>query len=182
MLYLITGGSASGKSEYAEKLATECFHAGDFEQLHYIATMYPYDGECRKRIARHRHMRREKGFHTIERYTQLSGLKAVAEDVFLLECMSNLLANEMYLPQGGICKRDETAIASADKVILDPLLHLKEMAGALYVVTNEVFSEGTVYDNETDTYLKLLGHINRQLAQNADKVVEVVCGIPVFIK
>lgn len=134
------------------------------------------------RIARHRHMRRDKGFDTIECYTRLSGLSATSKDVLLLECMSNLLANEMYLPQGSVWQRDETAMASVAETILKPLEYLRERAGALYVVTNEVFSDGTVYDEETDVYLRLLGYINQQLAGRADGVIEVVCGLPVRIR
>ena len=32
----------------------------------YIATMYPFDEESRKRVQRHRKMRQGKGFETVE--------------------------------------------------------------------------------------------------------------------
>jgi len=179
MLYLITGGSASGKSEYAEKLATECYRWGEYDHLYYIATMYPYEEESVNRIQRHRYMRRDKGFHTIECCTDLSSLSFTLKDVLLIECMSNLLANEMYLKEGRIRQRGEAAIACATETIVEPLCHLEEMAGAVYVVTNEVFSDGRTYNEETDTYLRLLGSVNRQLAARAREVWEVVCGIPV---
>ena len=41
-----------------------------------------------------------KGFETIERYTDLSGLELPKEGVALLECLSNLTANEMFEPEG----------------------------------------------------------------------------------
>lgn len=41
MITLITGGSGSGKSAYAESVITGF---GDFERI-YIATMYPFDEE-----------------------------------------------------------------------------------------------------------------------------------------
>ena len=44
MLYLITGGSGSGKSAYAEAVVQRL---GNTPRL-YIATMYPFDGECRR--------------------------------------------------------------------------------------------------------------------------------------
>ena len=68
MLYLVTGGSGSGKSEYAEKLAVHLRErlGSEAGRLYYVATMYSYDRECDKRIARHRLMRRDKGFSTIE--------------------------------------------------------------------------------------------------------------------
>ena len=54
MLMMVTGGSGSGKSEFAESLVTGL---ADGPNL-YIATMFPFDEECHKRIARHREMRK----------------------------------------------------------------------------------------------------------------------------
>ena len=56
MFTLVVGGAASGKSEYAESLVLQ-----DLPR-YYIATMQPFDGECRARIAKHRRMRAEKQF------------------------------------------------------------------------------------------------------------------------
>lgn len=69
-MILITGGSGSGKSAYAEQLVTEF---GDFNRI-YIATMYPFDEESHKRIKRHRNMRARKQFTTVECYTGLKNL------------------------------------------------------------------------------------------------------------
>ena len=65
MIVFVIGGSGSGKSAYAEKrlLAMEA------EKKHYIATMRVFDDdeEGKKRVEKHRTMRREKGFLTIEK-------------------------------------------------------------------------------------------------------------------
>ena len=101
MLHIVYGGSASGKSSYAESLAMSLQGDG---RLLYIATMYPYkwntteiDPETMQRIERHRAMRADKGFDTVECYRHVEHIVAKRQDVLLLECMSNLLANEMYL-------------------------------------------------------------------------------------
>ena len=70
MLTLVLGGSASGKSEYAEQLVLEAGAGPRF----YIATMEPYDEECLRRISRHRAMRASKGFETLECPRGLAGL------------------------------------------------------------------------------------------------------------
>ena len=62
MMHLVTGGSGSGKSAYAEQQVLE---AGDAPR-YYIATMMPYGEEGRRRVEKHRRMRREKHFETIE--------------------------------------------------------------------------------------------------------------------
>ena len=98
MLELVTGGSGSGKSAYAESRICE-WNRQDPKPLFYIATMYPYGEETEKKIERHRMLRKGKGFETLEWYT---GLKLHLEEGslqgsdVLLECMSNLVANEMY--------------------------------------------------------------------------------------
>lgn len=183
MLYLITGGSGSGKSAYAEKLAVSCFQkTGEAGGLYYIATMYPYDAECENRIERHRAMRKDKGFTTVECYSHIGQLQAGGGDVLLLECMSNLLANEMYTEQGQLGSSGDSAFLQLEKAILAPLRRLKEQAGSVIVVTNEVFSDGMSYAEETERYVRLLGKINQELAKEAEAVVEVVCSIPVFRK
>ena len=50
------------------------------------------------------------------------------------------------------------------------------------IVTNEIFSDGCLYDNTTMDYITRLGRLNTQLAQEADCVAEVVSSIPVYWK
>ena len=73
MLYLVTGGSGSGKSEYAEKLAV-LNHQKEQGSLYYIATMVSYDEECQERIRRHRVMRKDKVLQTLECFCHIGQL------------------------------------------------------------------------------------------------------------
>lgn len=174
MVALVIGGSGSGKSEYAENLILSL---GERRRI-YIATMKPWDEECVKRIERHQKMRARKQFETIEYYRNLKGLE-ISKDpgkssAVLLECMSNLVSNELF----GTELTGELAQAE----ILEGVFHLKEQADDLVIVTNEVFSDGDEYGEETNAYRKILGEINRRIAAAADTVVEVAAGIPVMIK
>lgn len=173
MLILVTGASASGKSEYAEGRAVELAKREGLK-LFYIATMVPFDEESRRRIARHRAMRKEKQFQTVERYTDLEGIELPGEAVVLLECMSNLTANEMYQQDGA---RERTV-----EVILNGVHRLQAQCRHLVVVTNEIFSDGILYDAETCRYQQYLGEINCQMAERAEELIEVVYGIPVYHK
>lgn len=170
MVILVTGGSGSGKSAFAENCVVSL---GEQKQI-YIATMYPYDEESRKRVARHRKMRAGKGFETVECYTGLSGVEVPEGCTVLLECMSNLVANEIFREEGA----GERTLEAIERGILG----LKNRAANLVVVTNEIFSEAAVYRGEMKTYLECLGKVNRFLAEEADQVVEVVYGIPVYHK
>ena len=198
MLYIVTGGSGSGKSEYAEQTAVQCRNRTG-GTLWYLATMRIWDDEGRKRVERHRRMRAAKGFETLERYTGLetlelretfeelnpAGLDAEQEtdslkywesrrvaqkQVLLLECMSNLVLNEFYGQENG-----------AEERILQGIKHLQKQCGDLIIVTNEIFSDGVTYESESERYIELLGRINRELGQMADSVTEVVYGIPLAV-
>lgn len=208
MLHIVYGGSASGKSSYAESIAMSLQGDG---RLLYIATMYPYkwntteiDPEMMQRIERHRAMRADKGFDTVECYRHVEHIMAKRQDVLLLECMSNLLANEMYLePENDDGGRPETMSevekagidgnASSDmaetmspvsKKIVQALVDLSTRVQDLVIVTNDVFSDGgnLTYDESTREYVKNLAEINCALAREAATVTEIVCGIPVKIK
>ena len=61
MLTLVIGGSASGKSAYAESLCLQ----SPLPRT-YLATMQVWDDECAARVARHRAMRAQKQFDTVE--------------------------------------------------------------------------------------------------------------------
>ena len=186
MLYLIIGGSGSGKSEYAEKLAVKC-HEVARGSLFYLATMRIWDEEGQKRVERHRKMRASKGFETIECHTDLQSLKLhsyIAEPknsaeghdkiynrpLVLLECMSNLVLNEFY-----------KAEKNAKERILQGIDNLKNQCVDLIVVTNDIFSDGITYDTESERYIELMGTINQELGILADSVTEVVYGIPVLV-
>lgn len=196
MLHIVYGGSASGKSSYAESFAMSLQGEG---RLLYIATMYPYkwntteiDPETMQRIERHRAMRADKGFDTVECYRHVEHIVAKRQDVLLLECMSNLLANEMYLEQDaeavGIAGKAgfemSKTLSPVSKKIVQALVNLSTRVQELVIVTNDVFSDGgsLTYDESTREYVKNLAEINCALAREAATVTEVVCGIPVIVK
>lgn len=174
MLSIIIGGAGSGKSAFAEKLV--CRLPG---QRLYIATMIARDTESVKRIEKHRKQRAGQGFRTLERETDLAGAVGIdpTETLFpkranaLLEDLSNLLANEMFSQKGG-----------GMDAVRKGLRALLERCGNLTVVTNEIFSDGVEYEGETLAYLRNLARFNRDLAGEADLVVEVVCGLPNVLK
>ena len=107
----------------------------------------------------------------MECYRNLPALILPPGGNVLLECLSNLTANERYGPEAGDVAR-----------VLAGIEHLLETCTHLTVVTNEVFSGGAAYAGDTLAYLKDLAWLNRVLAQRADRVVELVCGLPNVLK
>lgn len=170
MLILLTGGSACGKSTYGEKLAVR-----GPNPLYYIAAMQPYDEECLKKIARHRDIRAGKGFETIERYTGVDTLELPKSGgTALLECVCNLTANEMY-------RQPEAPVDPVEKVVAG-VENLRRQTDTLIVVTNDVGSDDESYSEETCAYIRYLGEINARVASMADRVYELVAGIPICLK
>ena len=170
MIILVTGGSGSGKSEFAENC---CMKLPAVEKR-YIATMQAYDEESRARIRKHQNARSGKDFATIEQGTHLEDVSLPKECTALLECMSNLVANEMFAPEG----RGE----DCNDAILQGIRHLTAEVKHLVIVSNNIFEDGIEYDPGTKAYMRILGEINQEVAVLADQVYEVVCGIPIMIK
>ena len=171
MLALITGGSGSGKSEYAEGLI--CFLGG---RRVYLATMRVTDAESREKVLRHRKLRADKRFITIEQTDNIGKSPLLPDSDVLLEDMGNLLANYMYDPK---IRRDDREIADA---VLNEITDLSRICSNLVIVTNDVFSDGAEYEEETLRYMKLLAFINKETAKAADLVAEIICGIPNILK
>lgn len=172
---MITGGSGSGKSTFAESLLTKSLA----KEKYYLATMQVYGDEGRSKVERHRKLRGGKGFITVEQPFDIEdALSSIAstESAVLVECMSNLVANEMF-KEAGIVERQEVV----NKVISE----MKKLAAGvkeLIIVTNNVFEDGITYEMSTKEYIKALGTINVELADMSDEAYEVVVGIPVLLK
>ena len=184
MITLVYGGSGSGKSEYAENVVLNQSEPGN---RYYIATMKAAGEEGEQRIARHRKLRSGKGFQTIECPRDIPGVLEQIPDIpkatILVECVSNLLANEMF-----DLRPDQTAHPGIDEAktavsrVLDGLALICSRAENTVLVTNNIFEDGICYDEMTMQYMKSLGLINRQLAEMADYVTEVVAGIPIPLR
>ncbi|MDO4293762.1 MAG: bifunctional adenosylcobinamide kinase/adenosylcobinamide-phosphate guanylyltransferase [Eubacteriales bacterium] len=179
MTALVIGGSGSGKSAWAEDFL--CRRCGK-RQKYYIATMQVFGEEGQKKVERHRRMREGKGFLTIEQPLDIeraaAGLRR--EDApgraALLECVSNLAANEMFGEEGEIpCERVVERIVRG-------IGELERQFSLLVIVTNNVFEDGILYGASTLRYMEALGQINERLAKEAELVTEVSAGIPLVWK
>lgn len=172
MFCVVTGGSGSGKSVFAENIAVN--QREESYPLIYIATMAATDDEAKQKINMHRQMRKDKDFTTVECYTNLKNVKVPSHSTVLLDCVSNLAANEMFMPEG----HSDAAVEE----IIDGVENIAKKCENLIIVTNEIFSDGCNYDDNTLQYIENMGKINIKMAELADNVVEMVYGIPVYHK
>lgn len=169
--YLFTGGSSCGKSGHAEALL--CRKATGRKL--YLATMEPFGTEAAQRIARHRAMRAGKGFETAEWPRDLLSFTPEAPvSGILLEDMGNLVANEVFSPEGCPEHLVEHIVEGVD--------HLSRFCNTLVIVTNETGCDGGAYPVETRRYIQTLGAVNAALAARCHGVARSVCGFLIPLK
>jgi adenosylcobinamide kinase / adenosylcobinamide-phosphate guanylyltransferase len=183
-LVLILGGARSGKSTFAERLATL-----PGKPVAFIATATAEDEEMRLRIQRHRAARPAEWL-TIEEPVDIASAitnAATRADVLLLDCMTLWLDN--WLSQQGVTGQEEfladTRYSEGVLLAIDKLLGafaaLPEQK-SLIVVSNEVGSGIVPAYALGRLYRDLLGLVNQRLAQAATHVYLMVAGLGVDIK
>ncbi|HOF04893.1 MAG TPA: bifunctional adenosylcobinamide kinase/adenosylcobinamide-phosphate guanylyltransferase [Syntrophales bacterium] len=225
-IVLITGGSRSGKSAFAQELAESLA-----EERIYIATCPVVDGEMAARIARHRRDREARSWRTIEEETALAGALGWGADtgVVLVDCLTLWINNLLYAAQQHGATLTEDDIAGKAREVLqaarsgtagaavDPVPPIipagAEPSGSapertapgrvvgpetaagpaaaptadgggrtVIFVTNEV-GMGIVPGHPGGRLFRdLAGRCNQVFAREADAVVFMVSGIPLWIK
>ncbi|MGX1981859.1 adenosylcobinamide kinase /adenosylcobinamide-phosphate guanylyltransferase [Thermolongibacillus altinsuensis] len=179
MIVFISGGVRSGKSRVAEQCAQRLADEGD--RLHYIATAKKTDEEMAERI-RHHQLQREKGrWKTWEQPHTLREIVSFFHtcDVVLLDCLTNLWANEMF--QDEQWQIEEKMQKRAQNVYRD-ILDLASRTKGLVIVSNELFNGGVPSDAGTYLYMKGLGWLHQQIVAVSSVAIVMQYGIPIVKK
>ncbi|PLX98136.1 MAG: bifunctional adenosylcobinamide kinase/adenosylcobinamide-phosphate guanylyltransferase [Desulfuromonas sp.] len=167
----ITGGSRSGKSSYAQKLAEE--HVGD---LLYVATAEVRDDEMAVRVGRHQAERGER-WQVLEEPLQLAeAIPPAAGEAaaILIDCLTLWLSNQLeeYGDKELKIYHEATTLIEA----------LRQLNATTYIVSNELGS-GIVPENRVArTFRDLAGLLNQKIAEAADEAWLVVSGLPLKLK
>ena len=195
MIYFITGGSASGKSAWAGRLAEKLAGENrDTGRILYIATLADQGEESEQRVERHRKLR-ENGNYAVEECFFLSspaellkkyrspGMEQETAAVVLFDSLDGFTA-DVFFPPGLTGRRPpgcDRAAADAEKTG-EVILSLQSLSPDLIIVSDQIYSDGMVYDDLTREYMEYTAEVERILADRADYVIEVVCGIPLLLK
>jgi adenosylcobinamide kinase / adenosylcobinamide-phosphate guanylyltransferase len=182
-LTLVLGGARSGKSAFAEGLATE---AG--ERVAYLATAEVSDQDMQERIRRHQ-LRRPPTWQTIE--ASLDPATAVERagsgwHAILLDSAGAWLANMLLrrLPENQDPAKEALLAAEAEMLaeIRRMTAVLQGQAAASIVVSDEAglgivpaYAIGRVFRD-------LLGTMNQLFASEASDVFLIVAGLPLRLK
>jgi adenosylcobinamide kinase/adenosylcobinamide-phosphate guanylyltransferase len=173
MLTLVIGGARSGKSRFALQLGCQSRRPA------YIATARADDAEMAARIARHREARPAHWVSIEEPLAVAAAVAAEApeRDFILVDCLTVWLSNFCWE------HRDETE----HEIEASALAEIAQIAEAappsdVVLVTNEV-GYGLVPESPVGRLFRdLQGWVNQEAARAADRVFQVVAGIPVQIK
>ena len=165
-IILITGGTRSGKSRYAEQLALSLS-----PNPVYVATAHVWDEEFRERVRRHQ-QRRGPEWTTFEEERYLSRLDLTGR-VAVIDCIT-LWCTNFYFEMQDVDRALQALQHEFDLV--------SSIDATLIFVTNEI-GMGGVSDNEVQRrFTDLQGWMNQYVAARADEVMLMVSGIGVKIK
>ena len=168
MIYFFVGQSNTGKSQKAEELAMTF---GSFHRL-YIATMKVMDEDGERRVQKHRKQRAGKGFETLEIPMNITEVIPQIKDpentVVLLECVSNLVGNEMY---DNPDKAELEEAHFAEEIVQD-IKRLGDSVAELIVVSSE-YEAKEEYSEDTLKYIRFLDRTNEEIKRIAHKVIEI---------
>ena len=174
---LIIGGARSGKSTYAQEIASK-----SGVSVLFVATAEAGDEDMKKRIEVHRKSRPAK-WATLEATTNIG--RQITENIgkaqiVIIDCIT-LLVNNIFM------QYDETTDTDlAEKEVMteiDELTDCIDRTDARFIiVTNEIGLGVVPADRVSRLYRDVLGRANQRLAQYADEVYLLTAGIPIAIK
>ena len=166
-IILITGGSRSGKSSYAEQLALSLSGTPV-----YLATARIWDEEFRERVRRHQE-RRGPQWTNLEEEKYLSR-HDVSGRVVVVDCLTLWSTNFFFDLESDVDRALDALKAEFDR--------FTDQDATFLFVTNEIGMGGTSDNALQRRFTDLQGWMNQHVAARADEVILMVSGIPVKIK
>lgn len=172
---LITGGSRSGKSQYALEKAESLS-----DKRLFLATCPVVDGELSQRVQLHQDERKGRNWTTVEEEVDIARVikNATNTDVLLVDCLTLWINNLIFSqPENFSFTKEwlEQKIAEWHQETLS-------FSGTIILVTGEV-GLGIVPENSLSRlYRDLVGWCNQIVAGTANEVFFISCGLPLQLK
>lgn len=180
-IILCTGGSRSGKSQFAER-----YTLAQKGQKLYIATAQIYDDEMMERVARHQ-ARRGSQWLNLEIPLNIAAQwedVAAKADVILIDCLTMFVTNYLMkfpeLEQAEVREKLRSIVLSEVENLLEKIKdsHDKKVV----FVTNELGLGIVPADTMTRVFRDIAGEVNQIVAAAADEVYLSISGITIEIK
>ena len=169
MRELILGGTRSGKSRYAERVALQ-----QGEAWLYLATATAGDGEMAARIAHHQTARSNQWKLIEEPLDLVSVLQENAREgrTILVECLTLWLSNLLMLEDAARLEQEQDALVEL----------LPTLGGNIFLVSNEVGQGVVPMDPLSRQFCDQAGRLHQRLAEICERVTWVVAGLPQSLK
>lgn len=169
MIHLVLGGARSGKSNYAQQLAT------DTElPVVYIATATELDAEMTARIAHHKRNRPQEWSVCEAPLNLIETIRneSKSEQTILVDCLTLWLNNQLFhFPH-----QDFSALFD------DLATACEKSKSTIILVANEVGLGIIPLGEVSRKFVDEAGRLNQTLAKLANKVTFVAAGLPLNLK
>lgn len=168
-IHFILGGSRSGKSTWAEKVAQK-----SSRPVAYLATCRTsnLDVEMKDRISRHREQRPSEWITIEDQFDLIQIAKDYSSYTLVIDCLTLWLANEMT----------QSTTEQVLKLLEQSIDALIENGIHALIVSNEVGMGIVPIGKETREYRDLVGWANQLVAGKAEHVQWTVAGIRINLK
>lgn len=180
---LIFGGARSGKSAFAEQMASKL--SDGKQEVLYLATASAGDAEMQERIMHHR-ARRPAEWGTLEQSLELGATimeHSRTDNIILVDCLTVWLSNLQFseatdFPEiGHITPPPQFAVQRHS--LLDALV---QAPGQIILVSNEVGMGIVPMGAVSRWFVDEAGRLNQAVAAIANNVVWVAAGLPLYLK
>ena len=119
-------------------------------------------------------MQREgKGFITIEEPRNIKNIDIDTKNNILLEDLTNLLANNVF--DGSGLRKNFKEITEE---VFSDIMTIEKRCNSVFIVGNDIFSTKVNQSKELDIFIECLFSLHKKIIDVADRVVEVVYGLP----
>lgn len=177
---LILGGARSGKSAFAETLASQ-----SEKQVIYIATSHRGDDEMHARIEHHRRERATEWI-TVEEPLALGDCilsNSAANRVLIVDCLTLWLTNLLFakdatFPEVGVIELPEIFYQERASF----LQALEQVKGELILVSNEVGLGVVPQGAISRCFADEAGRLNQAVAARCARVLLIAAGLPLVLK
>ena len=175
---LVSGGSRSGKSLWAERLVRR--HGG---LTAYVATSLVEDEEMARRVAVHRARRPAEQWDNYEAPQQapacLDRLGGAGYNAVLFDCLTVYASNRLFQLAELPPAEKEAALLAEVREMIEAA---QRAACPVVFVTSEVGSGIVPMDPVTREFRDCMGLVNQLVASVADEVWLVACGLAIDLK
>ena len=194
----ILGGQRSGKSRRAELLARDWLAQSTGHKAVMLATATAWDDEMVARIARHQQDRanRVPGMQTVEEPIHLGEAiqtHSTPQTIVVVDCLTLWLTNLLmpYDSAENSLENTKNDLKNAPNNALDQqirvqiatfLIAIKNAAGPLVLVGNEIGLGVIPMGRETRAFVDALGRLNQDVAAACERVTFMAAGLPLTLK